>query len=213
MNSALTSTGVVPFMERFSNSTREVAQDGRRGALMLSISVKHPDAEHFIDAKMEAGKVTGANVSVKIDDEWVLAHRARGMSPDNPVLRGTAQNPDIFFTARETVNKYYDVAPGIVEEAMKRFAKIVCRQYGLFGYVGAPDAERQFLNCAVWRYHPTGHRFEVFAHGEFLGIRRVVRDLLHDLFLAHFTVGGDDPDPVLLIDRDPEGKIRHLRAG
>ncbi|MCD4769695.1 MAG: adenosylcobalamin-dependent ribonucleoside-diphosphate reductase, partial [Bacteroidales bacterium] len=73
LNSALTSTGVVPFMERYSNSTREVAQDGRRGALMLSISVKHPDAEKFIDAKLEAGKVTGANVSVKITDEFMEA--------------------------------------------------------------------------------------------------------------------------------------------
>jgi len=70
-NSALTSTGIVPFMERYSNSTREVAQDGRRGALMLTISIKHPDAERFIDAKLEAGKVTGANVSVKIDDEFM----------------------------------------------------------------------------------------------------------------------------------------------
>ncbi|MBR8537913.1 adenosylcobalamin-dependent ribonucleoside-diphosphate reductase [Carboxylicivirga sediminis] len=72
-NSALTSTGIVPFMERFSNSTREVAQDGRRGALMLSVSIKHPDSESFIDAKMEQGKVTGANVSVKIDDEFMQA--------------------------------------------------------------------------------------------------------------------------------------------
>lgn len=72
-NSALTSTGVVPFMERYSNSTREVAQDGRRGALMLSISVKHPDSEDFIDAKMSEGKVTGANISVKIDDEFMQA--------------------------------------------------------------------------------------------------------------------------------------------
>lgn len=71
LNSALTSTGVVPFMERYSNSTREVAQDGRRGALMLSISIKHPDSEKFIDAKLEQGKVTGANVSVKIDDEFM----------------------------------------------------------------------------------------------------------------------------------------------
>lgn len=70
-NSALTSTGIVPFMERYSNSTREVAQDGRRGALMLTISVKHPDAERFIDAKLELGKVTGANVSVKIDDDFM----------------------------------------------------------------------------------------------------------------------------------------------
>ena len=72
-NSALTSTGLVPFMERYSNSTREVAQDGRRGALMLSVSIKHPDSEAFIDAKMTEGKVTGANVSVKIDDELMKA--------------------------------------------------------------------------------------------------------------------------------------------
>lgn len=72
-NSALTSTGIVPFMERYSNSTREVAQDGRRGALMLSLSIKHPDAEKFIDAKVDTGKVTGANVSVKIDDEFMNA--------------------------------------------------------------------------------------------------------------------------------------------
>jgi len=71
LNSALTSTGIVPFMERYSNSTREVAQDGRRGALMLTISIKHPDAERFIDAKVDTSKVTGANVSVKIDDEFM----------------------------------------------------------------------------------------------------------------------------------------------
>jgi ribonucleoside-diphosphate reductase alpha chain len=75
-NSALTSTGIVPFMERYSNSTREVAQDGRRGALMLSVAIKHPDSESFIDAKMEAGKVTGANVSVRIDDEFMKAVEA-----------------------------------------------------------------------------------------------------------------------------------------
>ncbi len=74
-NSALTSTGLVPFMERFSNSTREVAQDGRRGALMLSVSINHPDAEGFIDAKLEQGKVTGANVSVRIDDSFMKAVR------------------------------------------------------------------------------------------------------------------------------------------
>ena len=72
-NSALTSTGIVPFMERYSNSTREVAQDGRRGALMLSVSIKHPDSESFIDAKMESGKVTGANVSVRVHDDFMEA--------------------------------------------------------------------------------------------------------------------------------------------
>ena len=73
LNSALTSTGIVPFMERYSNSTREVAQDGRRGALMLSLSIKHPDAEKFIDAKLDTNKVTGANVSIKVDDEFMRA--------------------------------------------------------------------------------------------------------------------------------------------
>ena len=72
-NSALTSTGLVPFMERYSNSTREVAQDGRRGALMLTVSIKHPDSEAFIDAKMTEGRVTGANVSVRIDDDFMRA--------------------------------------------------------------------------------------------------------------------------------------------
>ena len=74
-NSALTSTGLVPFMERYSNSTREVAQDGRRGALMLSVSINHPDSEGFIDAKLEQGKITGANVSVRIDDDFMRAVR------------------------------------------------------------------------------------------------------------------------------------------
>jgi ribonucleoside-diphosphate reductase alpha chain len=91
LNSALTSTGVVPFMERYSNSTREVAQDGRRGALMLSISIKHPDSGKFIDAKMECGKVTGANVSVKLTDEFMKAVESKSMfrqqypiNSDNP---------------------------------------------------------------------------------------------------------------------------------
>lgn len=77
-NSALTSTGLVPFMERYSNSTREVAQDGRRGALMLTVSIKHPDSEAFVDAKMMEGKVTGANVSVRIDDEFMRAATENG---------------------------------------------------------------------------------------------------------------------------------------
>ncbi len=89
LNSALTSTGVVPFMERYSNSTREVAQDGRRGALMLSISIKHPDAEHFIDAKMEKGKVTGANISVRIDDEFMQA-----VVEDKPYIQQFPVNAD-----------------------------------------------------------------------------------------------------------------------
>ena len=90
-NSALTSTGIVPFMERYSNSTREVAQDGRRGALMLSVSINHPDSEDFIDAKLEQGKVTGANVSVRIDDEFMKAVKANSTYTQKyPIL---SQNP------------------------------------------------------------------------------------------------------------------------
>ncbi len=93
-NSALTSTGIVPFMERYSNSTREVAQDGRRGALMLSISIKHPEAEDFVDAKMVEGKITGANVSVKIDDEFMRCaiegrpyHQQFPIHSDHPIYQ------------------------------------------------------------------------------------------------------------------------------
>ena len=90
-NSALTSTGIVPFMERFSNSTREVAQDGRRGALMLSVSIKHPEAEAFVDAKMMQGKVTGANVSVRVDDEFMrCALEQRPYAQQYPI---DAENP------------------------------------------------------------------------------------------------------------------------
>ena len=101
-NSALTSTGLVPFMERYSNSTREVAQDGRRGALMLSVSIKHPDAEAFIDAKMTEGKVTGANVSVKIDDEFMEAAvndlpYVQRFPVDNTVEAGKSGDTDLTF--------------------------------------------------------------------------------------------------------------------
>lgn len=95
-NSALTSTGIVPFMERYSNSTREVAQDGRRGALMLSVSINHPDSEEFIDAKLEQGKVTGANVSVRIDDEFMEAVKANGTYTQRyPIF---SENPKFFKT-------------------------------------------------------------------------------------------------------------------
>ncbi len=90
LNSALTSTGVVPFMERYSNSTREVAQDGRRGALMLSISIKHPDSEGFIDAKMDGTKVTGANVSVRIDDEFMRAVKSNSPYKQQFPIQGDA---------------------------------------------------------------------------------------------------------------------------
>ncbi len=104
MNSALTSTGIVPFMERYSNSTREVAQDGRRGALMLSVSIKHPDAEHFIDAKMDGTKVTGANVSVRIDHDFMKAVK----SESKYVQQYPINSPNPKFTKEIDAKKLWD---------------------------------------------------------------------------------------------------------
>ncbi len=103
-NSALTSTGVVPFMERYSNSTREVAQDGRRGALMLSISINHPDSESFIDAKLEQGKVTGANVSVRIDDNFMRAVESKSTYTQTYPIN--SQNPK--FTQKVKANPIWN---------------------------------------------------------------------------------------------------------
>lgn len=119
LNSALTSTGVVPFMERYSNSTREVAQDGRRGALMLSISIKHPDAESFIDAKLETGKVTGANVSVKIDHEFMDAvinnkpyQQQFPLHSDNPTFKQTIDARELW--QKIVHNAWKSAEPGIL---------------------------------------------------------------------------------------------------
>lgn len=118
-NTALTSTGVVPFMDRYSNSTREVAQDGRRGALMLSIGIKHPDAEDFIDAKMEQGKVTGANISVKLDDEFMNAVKNNTSYTQNYPVNSDNPKYKKEINARELWNKivhnaWSSAEPGIL---------------------------------------------------------------------------------------------------
>ena len=118
-NSALTSTGLVPFMERYSNSTREVAQDGRRGALMLTVSIKHPDSEAFIDAKMTEGKVTGANVSVRIDDEFMKA-AVKGeeyvqqfpVDSDKPLVRKTIKARELW--GKIVHNAWKSAEPGVL---------------------------------------------------------------------------------------------------
>ena len=118
-NSALTSTGLVPFMERYSNSTREVAQDGRRGALMLSVSIKHPDAESFIDAKMTEGKVTGANVSVKIDDAFMEAaiedkpyRQQYPIDSNNPIVSKNISAQDLW--KKIVHNAWKSAEPGVL---------------------------------------------------------------------------------------------------
>jgi len=118
-NSALTSTGIVPFMERYSNSTREVAQDGRRGALMLSVSIKHPDSETFIDAKLEQGKVTGANVSVKMQDDFMQAVESGvpyiqkyPINSDNPIYQKEINAGDLW--GKIVKNAWKSAEPGIL---------------------------------------------------------------------------------------------------
>lgn len=118
-NSALTSTGLVPFMERYSNSTREVAQDGRRGALMLSVSINHPDAEDFIDAKLEQGKITGANISVRIDDEFMQAVKSDAdyvqkypIHSQNPKFTKTVKAKDLW--NKIVHNAWQSAEPGIL---------------------------------------------------------------------------------------------------
>ena len=118
-NSALTSTGLVPFMERYSNSTREVAQDGRRGALMLTVSIKHPDSEAFIDAKMEQGKVTGANVSVRIDDDFMRAavegvpyRQQYPIDSNNPVVSKDVNASELW--AKIIHNAWKSAEPGVL---------------------------------------------------------------------------------------------------
>ena len=118
-NSALTSTGIVPFMERYSNSTREVAQDGRRGALMLSVSIKHPDSENFIDAKLEQGKVTGANVSVKMQDDFMQAVESGTpyvqkypINSDNPIYQKEINAGDLW--GKIVKNAWKSAEPGIL---------------------------------------------------------------------------------------------------
>ncbi len=118
-NSALTSTGLVPFMERYSNSTREVAQDGRRGALMLSVSIKHPDSEAFIDAKMTEGKVTGANVSVRIDDAFMQAaidgttyNQQYPTDSSNPIIQKEVNASEIW--AKIVHNAWKSAEPGVL---------------------------------------------------------------------------------------------------
>ncbi|MFC1499087.1 pyruvate:ferredoxin (flavodoxin) oxidoreductase, partial [Verrucomicrobiota bacterium] len=108
-----------------------------------------------------------------IDDDLVIAHRKRGLSPDNPTIRGTAQNPDVYFQGRETVNKYYDAAPGIVQKCMDKFAKLTGRQYKLFDYVGAPDAEKiiVLMGSGAETAHETVDA--LCAQGEKVGVIKV----------------------------------------
>ena len=134
---------------------------------------------HFFDGfrtSHEVAKVEQVPLEVvreMIDDKLVFAHRARALTPDHPIIRGTAQNPDVYFQARETVNPYYDAMPGIVQKAMDKFAKLTGRQYHLYDYVGAPDAERVVILMGSGADAAEETVEHLTAHGEKVGIVKV----------------------------------------
>ena len=134
---------------------------------------------HFFDGfrtsheVQKVEEITMEDMKAMIDDELVARHKARGLSPDRPMISGTAQNPDVYFQGRETVNKYYLAVPKIVQETMNKFAKIVGRQYHLFDYVGAPDAEKVIviMGSAADTTHETVEYLE--GKGEKVGVVKV----------------------------------------
>src|SRR3989338_4097649 len=134
---------------------------------------------HFFDGfrtSHEVAKVEQVPLEVvreMIDDGLVFAHRARALTPDHPVLRGTAQNPDVYFQARETVNTFYDAMPAIVQKAMDKFAGLTGRQYKLYEYVGAPDAERVGILMGSGADAAEETVEHLTAHGEKVGIVKV----------------------------------------
>ena len=172
-----------------SNSIQEV-MDSALIAQAATLEARVPIL-HFFDgfrtthevAKVE--ELTQDDMRAMIDDKLVQAHRARSLSPDRPVLRGSAQNPDVFFQARETVNPYYLACPTIVQNAMDKFAKIVGRQYHLFDYVGAPDAERVIvlMGSGAEAAHETVEY--LVARGEKVGVLKV--RLYRPFSVEHFV--------------------------
>ncbi|HLF03573.1 MAG TPA: pyruvate:ferredoxin (flavodoxin) oxidoreductase [Anaerolineales bacterium] len=160
-----------------SNSVQEVT-DTALIAHAATLEARVPFM-HFFDgfrtshevAKIE--ELTDADIRAMIDDDHVRAHRERGLSPDRPVMRGTAQNPDVYFQARETVNPYYRVCPAIVQDAMDRFAELTGRQYHLFEYAGAPDAERVIVLMGSGAETAQETIDFLLAQGEKVGVLKV----------------------------------------
>ena len=132
-----------------SNSVQEV-MDFALIAQAATLEARIPFI-HFFDgfrtshAVMKIEELTIEDMKAMMDDELIIAHRNRALTPDKPVMRGTAQNPDVYFQGRETVNPFYNACPGIVQKYMDKFAKLTGRQYNLFDYVGAPDAEKVII--------------------------------------------------------------------
>ena len=164
---------------------------------------------HFFDGfrtsheVMKIEQLTDDDIKAMIDDEWVIAHRNRGMNPNAPVLRGTAQNPDVYFQGRETVNPYYTALPEIVQKTMDRFAKLVGRQYHLFDYVGAEDAERVILIMGSGAETVEETVNQMLAQGEKVGMLKV--RLFRPFSIKHFiTALPASVKQIAVLDRTKE---------
>ena len=145
---------------------------------------------HFFDGfrtsheVMKIEQLSDDDIRGMIDDEWVIAHRSRGMNPNKPVLRGTAQNPDVYFQGRETVNPYYEAAPELVQKSMDRFAKLVGRDYHLFDYLGAEDAERVIIIMGSGAETVEETVTQMIADGEKVGMVKI--RLFRPFSIKHF---------------------------
>jgi pyruvate-ferredoxin/flavodoxin oxidoreductase len=164
---------------------------------------------HFFDGfrtsheVMKIEQLNDEDIRGMIDDEWVIAHRNRGMNPNHPVLRGTAQNPDVYFQGRETVNPYYEATPGIVQKTMDRFAGIVGRQYHLFDYVGAADAERVIIIMGSGAETVEETVNHMLANGEKVGMLKV--RLFRPFSIKHFiTALPASVKQIAVLDRTKE---------
>jgi len=187
-HSDVMSTRSTGFALLASNSVQE-AHDLSLIAQAATLEARVPFL-HFFDGfrtSHEVNKIeqlTDEEIRAMIDDNLVRAHRARGLSPDHPVLRGTAQNPDVYFQGRETVNLYYTACPGIVQKAMDKFAKVVGRQYHLFDYEGAPDAERVIVIMCSGAETSADTALFLAERGEKVGVIKV--RLFRPFSVEHF---------------------------
>jgi pyruvate-ferredoxin/flavodoxin oxidoreductase len=187
-HSDVMATRATGFAMLASNSVQET-QDMALIAHAATLQARVPFM-HFFEGfrtSHEVNKIeqlTTQDIRGMIDDEWVHQHRSRGLSPDHPVLRGTAQNPDVFFQARETVNPYYDECPHIVQETMNRFAELVGRQYHLFDYVGDPEAERVIVLIGSGAETAAETAKHLINQGEKVGVVKV--HLYRPFSVKHF---------------------------
>ncbi|KKK84541.1 hypothetical protein LCGC14_2782300, partial [marine sediment metagenome] len=190
-----------------SNSVQEI-MDLALIAQAASLEARVPFV-HFFDGFrssheiQKVQKLADEDFRAMIDDSLVMAHRARAMSPDRPVLRGTSQNPDVYFQGRETVNSYYHRCPDIVQKAMDKFAGIVGRQYRLFDYAGAPDAERVvvMMGSGAEAAHETVEH--LIAEGEKVGLIKV--RLYRPFSVQHFTAAlPESVKSIAVLDRTKE---------